>query len=386
MFCCFGARARRSQPAPARDRSVVMASARVNNVPAAGQGGADSSMASPRSSGYFASSKRSLGGAEEGERSGVVVAPLQPAEAVVWPVEFGSLSEPGLRRKSTEDTEDTVSLRRSFCVWADGSQMHFFAVFDGHGGPEVSALCRDQMHAILAEELALSAAAYRVEHHPAEDEEAELRAWKAALTRSFTRADALGASAVPSAYVVGSTAVVELLVRGHLLVANSGDSRAVLCRAGRAIPLSQDHKLERRPDEVARVEAAGDTVFFHNGMLRVRGILGMSRALGHRFLKPGVICVPEITITTRSWEDDCLILASDGIWDAISNQEACHVARKCLEDMGKDDAQSQYLGALVGPEDNVRCVNAALVLTRLAIARSSPDDISVVVVDLKVRG
>jgi hypothetical protein len=124
-----------------------MASAGVNNVPAAGDGGAGSAVASeeggvqstPRLSGYSASSEGSLGGAEEGELfSGVVVAPLQPSEAVeatVWPVAFGSVSERGKDRKITEDT---VSLRPCFCVWADGSQMHFFAVFDGHGGPQVT--------------------------------------------------------------------------------------------------------------------------------------------------------------------------------------------------------------------------------------------------------
>jgi serine/threonine protein phosphatase PrpC len=35
------------------------------------------------------------------------------------------------------DMEDAVSLRPSFCTWLDGSPMHFFAVFDGHGGPHV---------------------------------------------------------------------------------------------------------------------------------------------------------------------------------------------------------------------------------------------------------
>ncbi|KAM0919954.1 hypothetical protein ACQ4PT_007839 [Festuca glaucescens] len=133
------------------------------------------------------------------------------------------------------------------------------------------------MHAILAEELASAAAAYR-EAHQQEDQEAELRAWKAALTRSFARADALGALE-SGGTIMGSTAVVALLVRGFLLVANCGDSRAVLCRAGKAIPLSQDHKLDR-PDERARVAASGDRVFYYNGLLRVRGILAMSRALG----------------------------------------------------------------------------------------------------------
>ena len=115
---------------------------------------------------------------------------------------------------------------------------------------QVSALCRDHMHAILADELARAAAAYRKENQ--QDEEAEHRAWKAALARSFMRTDELGASGVPRGTIGGSTAVVALLVLGRIIVANCGDSRAVLCRAGRAIPLSGDHRVRLNVSCVCR--------------------------------------------------------------------------------------------------------------------------------------
>uniref|UniRef100_A0A8R7VH16 protein-serine/threonine phosphatase n=1 Tax=Triticum urartu TaxID=4572 RepID=A0A8R7VH16_TRIUA len=147
---------------------------------------------------------------------------------------------------------------------------------------QVSALCSDQMHVILAEGLARVATAYRMEH-PENDEEAERRAWEAALKRSFEQTDTLGMGLSESGLpIMGSTAVVALLVRGSILMANCGDSRAVLCRAGNALhalPLSQDHKRER-PDERARVDAAGGKVrTSDDGQLRVRGVLAMSRAL-----------------------------------------------------------------------------------------------------------
>ncbi|XBI06349.1 hypothetical protein VPH35_134379 [Triticum aestivum] len=111
--------------------------------------------------------------------------------------------------------------------------MHFFAFFDGQGDPKPSALCREQMQAILVEELA----------GPKNDEEAECHAWEAVLNRSFKRADALGMGLSESGWpVVGCSTVVAFLVRGSILVANCDDSRAVLCRAGDAIPLSEDQR------------------------------------------------------------------------------------------------------------------------------------------------
>ncbi|XP_047086897.1 probable protein phosphatase 2C 37 [Lolium rigidum] len=275
--------------------------------------------------------------------------------------------------------EDTVSLHPSFCVWADGSPMHFFAVFDGHGGPHVAALCREQMHAILATELAAAA-----QGHGGDEE----GSWRAALARSFARVDALA----PEGAIVGSTAVVALLVRDRLVVANCGDSRAVLCRGTHAVPLSEDQKPDR-PDERARIEAMGGRVMFINGA-RVRGILAMSRALGHKLLKPEVICEPEITITTRSDDDECLILASDGLWDVISNKVACDVARQCLEDGSPTRARTaesgeagpSSSGAPVAQQPEPRCYRAAALLARLALGRESSDNISVVVIDLKARG
>ncbi|KAM3206622.1 hypothetical protein ACQJBY_062004 [Aegilops geniculata] len=135
-----------------------------------------------------------------------------------------------------------------------------------------------------------------------------------------------------------------------------------------------------RPEEMARVKAAGGVVFNYGGLLRVQGILAKTRALGHTLLKPEVIWEPEITITARSEDDDFIILASDGLWDVMSNQVACSATWKCLED------KSTNGGTVVGREEEVRCIHAAFQLTDLAFRMHSRDDICVVVIDLKIRG
>ncbi|CAO2210436.1 unnamed protein product [Urochloa humidicola] len=334
---------------------------------------------------------------------------------------FGWVSVAGRSR----EMEDAVSLRPGFCTWPlDGEPMHFFAVFDGHGGSHVSTLCRDRMHEFLAEELAAEGAAIinhcqqaaadaaagdggaAEQHQLNASSSSEERAWRSALSRAFRRVDALASAACAcgritsppcrctlsgNSGIVGSTAVVAVLARGRIVVANCGDSRAVLCRgpAGAPpVPLSTDHKPDR-PDELARIEAAGGRVLYINGH-RVRGILAMSRALGDRMLRPEVIAEPEITVTERTPEDQCLILASDGMWDVIPNEIACSVARQCLEDgnpAAGDDAPASAGGgtAAAGPEAEARCSRAASLLVRLALGRTTWDNVSVVVIDLKQR-
>lgn len=74
----------------------------------------------------------------------------------------------------------------------------------------------------------------------------------AALREAFLKTD-LEFAADASAAVVGSTAVVALLGRKKIWVANCGDSRAVLCQNGKAVQLTEDHKPERKDEAVSRL-------------------------------------------------------------------------------------------------------------------------------------
>ena len=116
---------------------------------------------------------------------------------------------------------------------------------------------------------------------------------------------------------------------------------------------------------------------------------------GDRWLRPEVIAEPEITITDRTVEDQCLILASDGMWDVIDNDIACNVARQCLEDGIPPPAYAAAAaaagrvppaaGGVVGHQEEPRCLRAASLLGRLALGRGTEDNVSVIVVDLKHR-
>ena len=111
---------------------------------------------------------------------------------------------------------------------------------------------------------------------------------------------------------------------------------------------------------------------------------------GDNYLKPYVSCEPELTVTDRTAEDECLILASDGLWDVVSNEMACGVARMCLRGKGGVPASCSPPHS---PENEVpagdsamsdkACSDASMLLTKLALARHSSDNVSVIVVDLR---
>jgi len=142
-----------------------------------------------------------------------------------------------------------------------------------------------------------------------------------------------------------------------------------------------------RPDELSRIEEAGGRVIYWDGP-RVLGVLAMSRAIGDNYLKPYVIPDPEVTVMDRTSDDECLILASDGLWDVVSNGTAVSVARMCLNNREKPASPPRSPGndAVVAPggeSSDKACSDASILLTKLALARHSTDNVSVVVVDLR---
>ncbi|KAM0013141.1 putative protein-serine/threonine phosphatase [Helianthus debilis subsp. tardiflorus] len=278
------------------------------------------------------------------------------------------------------DLEDAVSVKPSFCKMIC-SDLHFYGVFDGHGCSHVARKCKDRMHEIVKEEVE------------------NCEEWKDMMMKSFARMDkdvsewSKSASScsdcrcqlqTPQSDAVGSTAVVAVVAPDKIVVSNCGDSRAVLCRNGVAIPLSTDHKPDR-PDELKRIEDAGGRVIYWDGA-RVLGVLAMSRAIGDDYLKPYVIPEPEVTVTQRTDDDECLIIASDGLWDVVSNDVACHVARMCLrseEVPSPPQSDGSPFNVARGESSDKACSDASLLLTKLALARRSADNVSVLVVDLR---
>ncbi|GAV56969.1 PP2C domain-containing protein [Cephalotus follicularis] len=258
---------------------------------------------------------------------------------------------------------------------------HFFGVYDGHGGSQVANYCRDRVHTALAEEIdlvnvCLSTASMKNTCH---------EQWQKAFINCFLKVDnevgGQGGLHPVAAETVGSTAVVAIICSSHIIVANCGDSRAVLCRGKEPIALSVDHK-PNRDDEYARIEAAGGKVIQWNGH-RVFGVLAMSRSIGDRYLKPWIIPEPEVMFVPRVKEDECLILASDGLWDVMTNEEVCELARRRILIWHKKNGVS--LPSERGEGIDPAAQAAAEYLSNRALQKGSKDNITVIVVDLKAQ-
>ena len=102
----------------------------------------------------------------------------------------------------------------------------------------------------------------------------------------------------------------ELASRQRVLyTANVGDARIVLCRNGRALRLSYDHKGSDE-NEGRRVANAGGLILNN----RVNGVLAVTRALGDAYMKDLVTGHPYTTETViQPDHDEFIVLACDGV-------------------------------------------------------------------------
>ncbi|XP_057954415.1 probable protein phosphatase 2C 58 isoform X2 [Malania oleifera] len=220
----------------------------------------------------------------------------------------------------------------------DDNELGLFAIFDGHMGHDVAKYL--QTH--LFENILKQGEFWTDTKH------AIKRAYHKTDTDILDQAVFLGRG--------GSTAVTAILINGQkLVVANVGDSRAVISKNGVARQLSVDHEPSK---ERQNIESRGGFVSNIPGDVpRVDGQLAVARAFGDKSLKMHLSSEPDITEAMIDDDTDFVIMASDGLWKVMSNQEAVDSIKHIKH------AQS-----------------AAKHLTEAAVTRKSKDDISCIVI------
>lgn len=108
-------------------------------------------------------------------------------------------------------------------------------------------------------------------------------------------------------------------LRRVLYTANVGDARAVLCRGGKAVRLTYDHKGSDK-QEAKRIMDAGGFVMNN----RVNGVLAVTRSLGDSSMKEFVVGSPYTTETELSEEDEFIVIACDGVGQVFSLHRNCY--------------------------------------------------------------
>jgi serine/threonine protein phosphatase PrpC len=188
----------------------------------------------------------------------------------------------------------------------------FFAVYDGHGGKEAAHFCSQELHKILQKEL---------EKRECVDFSTNIDNVLKSLQQAYLLTDESMQKVVPVHH--GCTAVT-CLVSGSLqdnsrvlFVANAGDSKAVLCRDKQAILLTKDHKASDSSEADRIIKTGG---FIING--RVNGQILITRSLGDHIMKEFIIGEPFLRFEKLTEADTYLIIASDGLWDVMSEQQA----------------------------------------------------------------
>lgn len=186
----------------------------------------------------------------------------------------------------------------------------FFGVFDGHGGSSIAHYTGQTLYKKVLES----------KYFKEKDYEKAMTDAFLALDKSLIEDNNFAYD--PS----GCTAVAALVTdEDEIIVANAGDSRAVISIAGKVKPLSYDHKPTDEA-EMERIINAGGFVEFG----RVNGNLALSRAIGDFEFKQSedlpaekqvVTCNPDIITHKITKDDEFFVLACDGIWDCMTNQE-----------------------------------------------------------------
>jgi len=241
----------------------------------------------------------------------------------------------------------------------------YFAIYDGHGGRQCVDYVTQMLHDNLLGEL---------QKTPSNVPDAFIRAFNS--TDRNMQASGINTS--------GCTACCCLLQEEKqsraIYTAHLGDARAVICRGGLAVRLTSmsDHKATD-PTEAKRVIEAGGTIFNE----RVNGMLAISRAFGDHQLKAPALPndvvsnVPDITSTELTDQDMFVIVACDGLWDVVEDQESVNLVLEGIREL-------MALLPNTGQDNLTHRRSMAEVLARMlveeAMARGSSGNVSCIMI------
>jgi serine/threonine protein phosphatase PrpC len=208
-----------------------------------------------------------------------------------------------------------------------------FCIFDGHGGGEVSKFLQEYFHTYMKQLL------------PFDDY------FKGFLNLFRLLDEKIKSLNVPTMGSTGTVVFIEKIKgKKTIYCANVGDSRCILVNRKGVMRMSYDDRVDD-PKENERIISSGGIIVNE----RVYGTLMLSRSFGDWAIKSyGVIVDPHITKIEVTDDDLCLIIASDGVWDVIKDEE-------CTQFFGNSKNTLDLCKNIVaeslkrGSQDNISC-------------------------------
>ncbi|XP_068167544.1 protein phosphatase 1F [Antennarius striatus] len=262
-------------------------------------------------------------------------------------------------RRKMEDKHVILAEFNQLFGIQDGVERAYYAVFDGHGGVDAATYASIHLHVRLSKEKTLQSDA------------------ATAFKTAFKHTDDMFKSKAKRERLRSGTTGVAVLIQGQeLTVAWLGDSQAVLVRRGQDVTLMDPHKPERE-DERQRIEDLGGCITFM-GCWRVNGTYAVSRAIGDFDQKPYVSGDADCSVTQLFGDEDYVLLACDGFFDAVRPSEVPRLVLDALRQLGDLDS-----GGDTPQEQEDVGLRVAQQLVGHAKAAGSSDNITVIVVFLR---
>lgn len=226
--------------------------------------------------------------------------------------------------------------------------INFFAIFDGHGGKHISSILKKIMPKYFT----------KLSDYSDNTIIEECEKIQQALIKQHNK----------EATYEGSTCLAMInYIENNILnfvILNIGDCRCVICKDNNAIPITKDHK-PYHPEEKYRIQSNGGIINYDGTDWRI-GLLSVSRTFGDLDTKH-ISHIPEIFRFQYEKTIKFIIMACDGLWDVMTNQEAVDFILEHSYDISTKTR--------INPE-----INVSQLLAKFAFDKGSSDNVSVIVI------
>ena len=258
-----------------------------------------------------------------------------------------SVSIKGLRDQN-EDKHDIIINSDNKNI--NNKNINYFAVYDGHGGKDISKYIQENLSQYFLNKKVIYPLSKKYVQNVFDHLQKNLRK-------------------INQAYYSGSTSlcIINYKYNGddYINVINLGDSRCILCRDNFAMPLTKDHKPQW-PEEKNRITQLGGNITFDGYDWRIKD-LSVSRAFGDLDAAPFVTHRPDLFRYKLDKNDKFIVMACDGLWDVLPNQEVANfILSNCYDNTLKKRINLN--------------VNIAKKVAEYALKKGSTDNITIIVI------